>query len=66
VHAETATQCGDAALFEIVSWREIEFAYDRSVHASVETIKKAWNALLIDALEEERRRALPVWRQQTA
>jgi hypothetical protein len=66
VHAQTATECGDAALFEIVSWGEIEFAYDRSVHAGVETIKKAWNALLIDALEEERRRALPAWRQQTA
>ncbi|PYL80854.1 MAG: hypothetical protein DMF23_15495 [Verrucomicrobia bacterium] len=66
VHAETATECGDAALFEIVSWGEIEFAYDRSVHAGVETIKKAWKALLIDALEEGRRRALPVWRQQTA
>jgi hypothetical protein len=36
------------------------------VHAGVETIKKAWNALLIDALEEGRRRALPAWRQQTA
>ena len=66
VHAETATEYGDNALFEIVSWGEIEFAYDRSVHAGVETIKKAWNALLIDALEEGRRRALPAWRQQTA
>ena len=66
VHAETATEYGDGALFEIVSWGEIEFAYDRGVHAGVETIKKAWNALLIDALEEGRRRALPAWRQQTA
>jgi hypothetical protein len=66
VHAETATEHGDGALFEIVSWGEIEFAYDRGVHAGVETIKKAWNALLIDALEEGRRRALPAWRQQTA
>ena len=41
-------------------------AYDRGVPAGVETIKKAWNALLIDALEEGRRRALPAWRQQTA
>jgi DNA-binding response OmpR family regulator len=66
VHAETATEWGDGALFETVSWGEIEFAYDRSVHAGVETIRKAWNALLIDALEEGRRRALPAWRQQTA
>jgi Domain of unknown function (DUF4388) len=66
VHAETAGECGADAIFEMVSWGEVEFAYDRSVHAGVETIKKGWNALFIDALEEERRRALPVWRQRTA
>ena len=66
VHAETASESAHGAISEMVSWGEVEFAYDRSVHAGVETIKKAWNALFIDALEEERRRALPVWRQRTA
>jgi Domain of unknown function (DUF4388) len=66
VHAETAMESGNEALFEMVSWGEIEFAYDRSAVAGVETIAKAWNALLVDALEEGKRRALPVWRQQTA
>ena len=66
VHAETTGEYGDDALFEMVSWGEVEFAYDRAAVAGVETIRKPWNALLIDALEEGRRRALPVWRQQTA
>ena len=65
VHAETGTECGNDALVEIVSWGEIEFAYDRAASPGVETISKAWNALLLDALEEGRRRALPAWRQQT-
>ena len=65
VHSETGTEYGDDALVEIVSWGEIEFAYDRAATPGVETISKAWNALLLDALEEGRRRALPAWRQQT-
>ena len=65
VHSETGTEYGDDALVEIVSWGEIEFAYDRAATPNVETISKAWNALLLDALEEGRRRALPAWRQQT-
>ena len=64
VHSETGTEYGDDALVEIVSWGEIEFAYDRAATPNVETISKAWNALLLDALEEGRRRALPAWRQQ--
>jgi len=48
-----------------VSWGEIELAYDRAASPAVETVSKAWNALLLDALEEGRRRALPAWRQQT-
>jgi len=65
VHSETGTECGDDALVEIVSWGEIELAYDRAASPGVETVSKAWNALLLDALEEGRRRALPAWRQQT-
>ena len=65
VHSETGTEYGNDALVEIVSWGEIEFAYDRAACPGVETVSKAWNALLLDALEEGRRRALPAWRQQT-
>jgi len=65
VHSETGTQYGNDALVEIVSWGEIEFAYDRAARPGVETVSKPWTALLLDALEEERRRALPAWRQQT-
>jgi hypothetical protein len=65
IHSETGAECGNDALVEIVSWGEIEFAYDRAAFPGVETISEAWNALLLDALEEGRRRALPAWRQQT-
>ena len=65
-HAETANDQGRNALFEMVSWGEIEFAYDRSAAAGVETVKERWDKLLIEAVEEGKRRALPIWRQQTA
>ena len=64
VHSETGTENGNDALVEIVSWGEIEFAYDRVASPGVETVSKKWNALLLDALEEGRRRALPAWRHQ--
>ncbi|MDQ2868184.1 MAG: DUF4388 domain-containing protein [Verrucomicrobiota bacterium] len=66
VHAETTAARGQQAVYEIVSWGEIEFAYDRSVRPPVETVKKPWDELLIDAVEERKRRALPEWRRQTA
>ena len=57
VHADAGTECGDDALIEIVSWGEIEFAYDRAAFPGVETVSTAWNALLLDALEEGKRSA---------
>ena len=66
VHAETQSAHGDDAVFEIVGWGEIEFAYDRGVSSAVETVKRAWDELLIAAVEERKRRALPEWRRQPA
>jgi uncharacterized protein DUF4388 len=67
IHAETAGARGRDAFVEIASWKQVEFAYDRSVRPPVETIKETWDAMLIDFLgrgkmpnesqEEERRRA---------
>ncbi|MEY2492142.1 MAG: two-component system, chemotaxis family, protein-glutamate methylesterase/glutaminase [Verrucomicrobiota bacterium] len=65
-HAETSNSYGYDAIVEIVSWGEIEFAYEGNVNAPATTLKKRWEELLIDAVEEYKRRALPEWRQQLA
>lgn len=49
IHAETDSACGRDALFEIVSWKYVEFAYERSVRPPSETIDTPWDEILIDA-----------------
>ena len=66
VHAETNGVRGYPALVEMISWGEIEFAYDRAMTAETETLRGRWDQLLNDALEENKRSALPEWRRQTA
>ena len=48
VHAETPAGRGRDALAEIVSWKFVEFAYERSVRPPLETIAEAWHEILID------------------
>ncbi|MEY2556261.1 MAG: hypothetical protein QOF93_1405 [Verrucomicrobiota bacterium] len=50
VHAETTTARGRDALLEMVSWKFIEFAYERSVRAPLETISVVWHDVLIDVV----------------
>ena len=50
VHAETTITRGRDALAEIVSWKLIEFAYERSVRPPLETITGDWHEILIDLL----------------
>jgi DNA-binding response OmpR family regulator len=64
VHAETTARRGRDAFWEIASWDQIEFAYDRSVRPPVETINESWDKMLMEFLDqqkasepEERRRA---------
>jgi hypothetical protein len=66
IHAETTGIHGYPALVEMVSWGEIEFAYDRVMTPETETLSRRWDQLLNDALEENKRCALPEWRRQTA
>jgi DNA-binding response OmpR family regulator len=54
VHAETTTARGVEALFEIVTWKQVEFAYERSVRPPLETITHAWDDILIRAVTSER------------
>ncbi len=58
VHAERGAARGADALYELVPWEAIEFAYDYSVRAPVETIHTSWHEAIIAAVA--RRKALAV------
>ena len=50
LHAETTGGRGMNALFEMLEWEYVEFAYDRTVRAPVETITARWDDALIEAV----------------
>ena len=54
VHAETTAHRGREALFEIVAWKDVEFAYERSVRPPLETITAPWDEVLIDAVTADK------------
>lgn len=66
VHAETTAARGQDALFEMVAWEFIEFAYDRSVRPPVETITAPWNELLIEAVARNKEQNATKPRRRTA
>jgi len=55
VHAETTMARGRDALAEIVQWKFVEFAYERSVRPPLETISNEWHEILIDLVGVEKR-----------
>jgi CheY-like chemotaxis protein len=57
VHAETPVARGRDALFELVAWKDVEFAYERSVRPPLETITSAWHEALIDAVTAQKEEA---------
>ncbi len=66
VHAETTAARGPDALFEMVAWEFIEFAYDRSVPPPVETITTPWDEMLIEAGERNKEQKETRPRRRTA
>lgn len=50
VHAERGTARGAEALQELVPWEAVEFAYDYSVRAPVQTIHTPWHEAVIAAV----------------
>lgn len=54
VHAETTAGRGREALAEIISWKFVEFAYERSVRPPLETITAAWDEILIDLIDAKK------------
>ncbi len=49
VHAETNIARGRDALFEIVAWKDVEFAYEPSVQSPLETVSGAWHQVVLEA-----------------
>jgi hypothetical protein len=54
VHTETTGGRGKDALFEIVDWQYVEFAYDKTVRPPVETITVPWDQILVEAVERQK------------
>jgi hypothetical protein len=54
MHAETTAARGPDALFEIIAWKYVEFAYERSVRPPLDTITTPWDEILIDAVDREK------------
>ncbi|MEP6822105.1 MAG: DUF4388 domain-containing protein [Chthoniobacterales bacterium] len=54
VHAERGTARGAEALYEIVPWEAVEFAYDYTVRAPVDSIKVPWHEAVITAVNRRK------------
>ncbi len=50
LHAETSANRGIDALFEMIEWQYVEFAYDPSVDAPEKTITVPWDKAMIEAV----------------
>ena len=66
VHAETTVARGPDALFEMVAWQFIEFAYDRSVRPPVDTVRTPWDEMLIEAVARNKEHNATGPRRRTA
>ena len=58
VHAERGTARGIDALYELVSWEAVEFAYDYVVRAPVVTISVPWDEAIITAVSRRKGEAV--------
>lgn len=54
VQAERGAARGADALYELVSWEAVEFAYDYSVRAPVQTITTSWDEAIIAAVSRRK------------
>jgi hypothetical protein len=66
IHAETSAAKGQEALFELVGWGQVEFAYDRGVRPPVETLTAPWHEALIEALTLHKQQKPVTPRRQSA
>lgn len=54
VHAERGAARGRDALYELVPWEAVEFAYDYAVRAPVTTVQIPWDEAVIAAIERRK------------
>jgi hypothetical protein len=54
VHAERGAARGVDALYEIVPWEAVEFAYDYTIRAPVQTITTPWDEAIITAVSRRK------------
>ncbi len=54
VHAERGSTRAVDALYELVSWEAVEFAYDYSVRAPAQTIATSWDEAIIAAVNRRK------------
>ena len=54
IHAERGPARGADALYELVPWEAVEFAYDYSVRAPAQTITAAWDEAIITAVNRRK------------
>ena len=54
VHAERGTARGADAIYEIVPWETVEFAYDQSIRAPIPTINTTWAETIISAINRRK------------
>jgi hypothetical protein len=54
IHAERGAARGADALYELVAWEAVEFAYDYSVRAPVHTITTSWDEAVIAAVSRRK------------
>lgn len=58
VHAERGSARGADALYELVSWEAVEFAYDYSVRAPAQTITSSWDEAVLGAFSRQKAQAV--------
>ncbi len=57
IHAEREQVRGEQALFDIISWGFVEFAYDRTIRTPAETITALWDTTLVKAVAESKKQS---------
>ncbi len=57
VHATLGSQSGKDALYEMLSWDDGKFVFERDVHTSDKTITTHWNELILEGMMQAAERA---------
>lgn len=66
IHAERGAVRAEEALYEIVSWESVEFAYDQYVRAPAVTIRAPWDEAITSALSHRQTRLVGAPAEPTA